>query len=165
MQLFCGGEKYITAEAILKCVPHVNLLQNSAGPFFPQADPNGDAGRGQTNPTGIDQWKAFQESKIVMTKGDTYTVSASTNGVFSGTHDPSKPSNKCLIWLMNGRGVFEPISSDSAAKENTFVWDHDTGTYFLRVNRYGADSQVKCWNIKIEHGSQATDWTPCPLDS
>ena len=153
MQLFGGGQKYITAETILKCVPHVNLLQNSAGPFFPQPVSGG---------TGVDQWQVFINSSVTLVKGETYTLSAATNGVFSSTHDPTKASNKCVIWI--GPPVNIVISGENTSV-NTFTWNGDTGTYPIRVNRYGVDSQVKCWNIKIEHGSQATDWAPCPLDS
>lgn len=161
MELFGGGQKYITAEAILKCVPHVNLLQNSAGPFSPQADPN--AGNyAQTDVNAIDQWQVFLNSTVTLVKGETYTVSAATNGVFSNTHDPSTASNKCVVWIGPSANV---VISGENTSANTFTWDTDTGTYPIRVNRYGKDSQVKCWNIKIEHGSQATDWTPCPLDS
>ena len=161
MQLYGGGQKYITAEAILKCVPHVNLLQNSAGPFFPRPDPNA-GGLAQWDVGSADQWQIFLNSTVTLVKGETYTVSAVTNGVFSSVHDPNTASNKCVIWI--GPPANTVISGENTSV-NTFTWDSDTGTYPFRVNRYGVDSQVKCWNVKIEHGSQATDWTPCPLDS
>ena len=162
MQLFGGGQKYITAEVILKCVPHVNLLQNSAGPFCPKPDPSGNMGMVQTDPAAIDQWQVFLNSTVTLVKGETYTVSAATNGVFSNNHDPSTASNKCVIWI--GPPINMVISGENTSA-NTFTWPADTGVYPLRVNRYGKDSTVKCWNVKIEHGNQATDWTPCPLDS
>lgn len=161
MELFCRGQKYITAEAILKCVPHVNLLQNSAGPFFPRSDPNAGS-LAQTGVGSTDQWQIFSNSTVTLVKGETYTLSAVTNGVFSSVHDPNKASNKCVIWIGVPANI---VVSGENVSANTFTWDSDTGTYPIRVNRYGTDSQVKCWNLKIEHGSQATDWTPCPLDS
>ncbi|MBW8037152.1 hypothetical protein E0700_02280 [Lactobacillus helveticus] len=160
MELFVEGQKYITAEAILKCVPHVNLLQNSAGPFFPQANPAANAA--QTDVNAIDQWQVFLNSTVTLVKGETYTLSAMTNGVFSNIHDPNNASNKCVIWI--GVPVNMVISGENVSA-NTFTWNSDTGTYPIRVNRYGKDSTVKCWNLKIEHGDQATSWTPCPLDS
>ena len=161
MQLFGGGQKYITAEAILKCVPHVNLLQNSAGPFFPQSDPNGMPLH-QPDTNAIDQWQIFPNSTVTLVKDETYTLSAVTNGVFSSVHDTNKASNKCLIWIGPPANI---VISGENVSANTFTWDSDTGTYPIRVNRYGKDSQVKCWNVKIEHGDQATSWTPCPLDN
>lgn len=148
------------AQTMLKCVPHVNLLKNSAGPFFPQVGP--DNTNGQPDANAIDQWQVFLNSTVTLVKGETYTVSAATNGVFSNNHDPNTASNKCVIWI--GPPISMVISGENTSA-NTFTWNSDTGTYPLRVNRYGKDSTVKCWNVKIEHGSQATDWTPCPLDS
>lgn len=162
MDLYVDGQKYITAEAILKCVPHVNLLQNSAGPFYPQPDPNGNGYYAPISGDGIDQFQNFKNSTVALVKGETYTFSATTNGVFSNTHDTSTTSNKCVIWIGNPANI---IISGENTSVNTFTWNSDTGTYPIRVNRYGKDSQVKCWNIKIEHGNQATSWTPCPLDS
>lgn len=147
-------------QTMLKCVPHVNLLQNSAGPFFPQPDPESNSQ--QTDVNAIDQWQVFLNSTVTLVKGETYTLSAATNGVFSNAHDPTKASNKCVIWI--GPPINMVISGENTSA-NTFTWNSDTGTYPLRVNRYDKDSTVKCWNVKIEHGSQATDWTPCPLDS
>lgn len=153
---------YVTKNALINCVPHVNLLQNSAGPFFPQASSNNTVQTGQTDVNATDQWQAFTNSTVTLVKGETYTVSAATNGVFSNKHDPNNASNKCVIWI--GAPANKVISGENTSA-NTFTWNSDTGTYPLRVNRYGKDSTVKCWNVKIEHGSQATDWTPCPLDS
>ena len=150
------------AKNLINYVPHVNLLQNSAGPFFPQAGSNNTDQTGQTDVNATDQWQAFTNSTVTLVKGETYTVSAATNGVFSNNHDPNNASNKCVIWI--GPPVNMVISGENTSA-NTFTWNSDTGTYPLRVNRYGKDSTVKCWNVKIEHGSQATDWTPCPLDS
>lgn len=150
------------AENLINYVPHVNLLRNSAGPFFPQPDPNNTDQTVSTDVNAIDQWQNFTKSTVTLVKGETYTFSATTNGIFSNVHDPSKASNKCVVWI--GKPANIAISGENTSV-NTFTWDSDTGTYPIRVNRYGADSTVKCWNLKIEHGNQATDWTPCPLDS
>ena len=150
------------AENLINYVPHVNLLRNSAGPFCPKPDPNNTDQTVQTDINSIDQWQNCLKSTVTLVKGETYTFSATTNGIFSNAHDPSKASNKCVAWI--GTPVNIIISGENVSV-NTFTWDSDTGTYPLRINRYGKDSTVKCWNLKIEHGNQATDWTPCPLDS
>lgn len=158
---FFNGDKLITLNELINCVPHVNLVQNSAGPFYPQANPNGNEGYFQTDPNAIDQWQVFTNSTLTLVKGETYTLSAMTNGVFSNTHDPTTASNKCIIWI--GPPANMVISGENASV-NTFTWNSDTGTYPIRVNRYGKDSEVKAWNIKIEKGSQASLWTPSPED-
>lgn len=158
---FFNGDKLITLNELINCVPHVNLVQNSAGPFYPQANPNGNEAYSQTDPDAIDQWQIFENSTVTLVKGETYTLSAMTNGIFSNTHDPSTASNKCVIWI--GLPVNIVISGENTSV-NTFTWNSDTGTYPIRVNRYGKDSEVKVWNIKIEKGNAATPWTPSPED-
>lgn len=152
-------KKYVSTEAVLNCVPHVNLLQNSAGPFYPQY--NSGSSAYQTDSNAIDQWQVFTNSTLTLVKGETYTLSATTNGVFSNTHDPNNVSNKCVIWIGPPANI---VISGENTTTNTFTWNNDTGVYPIRVNRYGKDSEVKAWNIKIEKGSTATPWTPSPED-
>lgn len=156
---FFNGDKLITLNELINCVPHVNLLSNSAGPFYPQANPNSSAT--QTDPNAIDQWQNFTNSTVTLVKGETYTLSATTNGVFSNTHDPNTASNKCVIWIGAPANI---VISGENTSVNTFTWNSDTDTYPIRVNRYGKDSEVKAWNVKIEKGSQASLWTPSPED-
>lgn len=132
-----------------------NLLYNSAGPFQPKSD-----GR-------IDNYQWFNSVTINMIQGQQYTVSGITNGIFSDYHDPSTESDRCVLWLCNyDRGVNQIISSNTTDHGTTFIWNHPTDMYTLRVNTYhpAEKNQIKAWNIKIESGNKKTDWTPAPED-
>ena len=133
-----------------------NLLLNSAGPFQPQND-----GR-------IDNYQVFNSSTIDMVQGQQYTISGSTNGTFSGVHNPENESDNCVLWLVTSSFTVATIVSDSnTAQGTTFTWENPTGMYYLRVNTYhpASTNKIKAWNIKIEKGNVATDWTPAPEDT
>lgn len=133
-----------------------NLLLNSAGPFQPKL-----GGR-------IDNYQWFDSVTINMIQGQQYTVSGATNGVFSDYHDPSTESDRCVLWLCHyNRGVNQIISSNTTNHGTTFIWNHPTDTYTLRVNTYhpASTNKIKAWNIKIEKGNVATDWSPAPEDT
>ena len=132
-----------------------NLLKNSAGPFQPTDT------RGTT-----DNYEWYQTTVVEMVQGQQYTLSASTNGVFSGDHTPGVESDKCILWLV-GSDASYIISDSNTAQGTTFTWKRPTGTYFLRVNVYhpASTNTIKAWNIKIERGNKATDWSPAPEDT
>ena len=133
-----------------------NLLKNSAGPFQPKSD-----GR-------IDNYQWFNSVTINMIQGHQYTVSGVTNGIFSDYHDTSTESDRCVLWLCHyDRGVSQIISSNTTGHGTTFIWNHPTDTYTLRVNTYhpASTNKIKAWNIKIESGNKKTDWAPAPEDT
>lgn len=133
-----------------------NLLKNSAGPFQPKSD-----GR-------IDNYQWFNSVTINMIQGNQYTVSGVTNGIFSDHHDSSTESDRCVLWLCHyDRGVNQIISSNTTGHGTTFIWNHPTDTYTLRVNTYhpASTNKIKVWNIKIESGNKKTDWSPAPEDT
>lgn len=150
-----NGIKIITATDLEKYAPNINLLRNSAGPFYPV----------NTDPNASDQWQQFIETTINLIKGEVYTISAQTNGTFSSNHNDFSIQNNCVLWLCNpNKDINEIVSSNTTANGTTFTWNNENGLYDLRVNRYGKDSPVKVWNVKIERGNHATSWTPSPLD-
>lgn len=145
-QVFAGNKEF-------SIVPQWNLLTNSKGPFHPVNDPN-----------GIDQWEEFENSRVDLIKGKVYTISAQTNGNFTDQDNGGVASNNCVLWLCDDHGINQIVSTTSTATGTTFTWNNPTGSYCLRVNRYGADSPVKAWNVKIEQGTVATDWIPAVSD-
>ena len=133
-----------------------NLLKNSAGPFQPKSDGS------------IDNYQWFNSVTINMIQGQQYTVSGVTNGIFSDYHDTSTESDRCVLWLCHyDRGVGQIISSNTTGHGTTFIWNHPTDTYTLRVNTYhpASTNKIKAWNIKIESGNKKTDWAPAPEDT
>ena len=131
-----------------------NLLKNSVGPFQPHTD----------HP--IDNYSEYHDSVVELVNGEQYTISGTTNGVFSQEHNPSQESDKCVLWLVDDAGINQIVSDENTAKGTTFTWNHPTKKYVLRVNTYhpGSTNQIKAWKIKIEKGNKATDWSPAPED-
>lgn len=132
-----------------------NLLKNSVGPFQPHTD----------HP--IDNYSEYHDSVVELVNGEQYTISGTTNGVFSQEHNPSQESDKCVLWLVDDAGINQIVSDENTAKGTTFTWNHPTKKYVLRVNTYhpGSTNQIKAWKIKIEKGNKATDWSPAPEDT
>lgn len=131
-----------------------NLLKNSVGPFQPHTD------------NRLDNYSEYHDSVVELVNGEQYTISGTTNGVFSQEHNPSQESDKCVLWLVDDAGINQIVSDENTAKGTTFTWNHPTKKYVLRVNTYhpGSTNQIKAWKIKIEKGNKATDWSPAPED-
>ena len=134
----------------------VNLLTNSQGPFRPT--------QVIATQSVSDNYVIYNTSTIDMIQGQTYTVSARTNGVWSGTHDTSVESDKCVLWLTDSANISEIITADTMP--HTFTWNYPTKAYYLRVNAYhhGADNPIYAEKVKIERGSVATPYSPAPED-
>ncbi len=92
-------------------------------------------------------------------QGKTYTLQAMTD-VPWGTH-PS--TGKATIWLNSGsyNRCFD-VNGMSGSNSWTFVHTGTTGDYTIRVNGYSKVTSF--WDMKIESGNRATDWTPAPED-
>lgn len=134
--------------------PQWNLLTDSSGPFQPQT--------GTT-----DNQLIYQNSKIYLVKGKTYTLSAKTNGSFTNVHDNTHENNNCTIWVTDSismTGNYAIISNSATSTGTTFGWSLPTGNYLLRVNTYRKDNSIKAWNIKIEEGNTPTPWMPAIAD-
>ena len=135
--------------------PQWNLVTNGKGPFQPQLNV-------------LDNNQIYDYTNVYMIQGQTYTLSAQTNGAFSHTHETRSENNYCTIWLIKDEhyrpNSFEIISDTDTSTGTTFVWDLPTGNYHIRVNGYRKDNSTKAWNIKIEKGNHATEWLPAIAD-
>lgn len=133
-----------------------NLLRGSKGEFKPDS-----------KPTGFDNQVLYvQSTSIDLVKGEKYLISAKTDGVFSNDHNGNRESDNVVLWLMDKTVTNYQIVSDSntGTTGTIFIWNKPTGTYHLRVNTYHKDARKKVWEVKVEQGTIATDWSPAPED-
>ena len=128
-----------------------NLLKGSKGPFLPDRKPanfdNNVLYAGQTS--------------IYMEQGQEYIISAKTDGNFTAHHDGNKESDNVVLWIMDKNVRNYQIVSDlkTGTTGTKFVWDKPTGIYHLRVNTYHKETTKSVWDVKIEKGTLATDWS------
>ncbi len=134
-----------------------NLLRGSKGEFKPDS-----------KPTDFDNQTLYVQSTFIdLVKGEKYLISAKTNGVFSNDHNGNRESDNVVLWLMDKTVTNYQIVSDSntGTTGTIFIWNKPTGTYHLRVNTYHKDVRKKVWEVKVERGTIATDWSPAPEDT
>lgn len=156
MSLMFDGKKITFLNELANYVPHINLLSGTNTEFYPI---------NQDDPENIDQYEVYKSTSIHLVKGETYTVSAKTNGIFTDIHDTSKPNDNCVIRITTSNEPGIAIISDAnTSTGTTFTWNKNTGDYCVRINKYGKNSKVKVWDLKIEKGTTATPWTPSPED-
>lgn len=134
-----------------------NLLKGSKGPFLPDRKPanfdNNVLYAGQTS--------------IYMEQGQEYIISAKTNGNFTAHHDGNKESDNVVLWIMDKDVRNYQIVSDlkTGTTGTKFIWNKPTGVYHLRVNTYHKNAAKSVWDVKVEKGTLATDWSPAPEDT
>ena len=134
----------------------VNLLKGGKGPFKPDKKPG-----------NFDNNNLYRdETEIYLKQGETYIISAETDGIFSSNHSPNAESDLVVLWIMNKSvTIYQIVSnSDTAGKGTVFVWTKQTGVYHLRVNTYHKSSVKSVWNVKIEKATIRTDFSESPED-
>lgn len=134
-----------------------NLLKGSKGPFLPDR-----------KPANFDNAILYAgNTSIYMEQGQEYIISAKTDGNFTAHHDGTKESDNVVLWIMD-KDVrnYQIVSNLKTGTTGTkFVWDKPTGIYHLRVNTYHKEATKSVWDVKIEKGNVATDWSPAPEDT
>jgi len=134
-----------------------NLLKGSKGPFLPDR-----------KPANFDNNVLYAEqTSIYMEQGQEYIISAKTNGNFTAHHDGNKESDNVVLWIMDKNVRNYQIISDLKTGRigSKFVWNRPSGIYHLRVNTYHRVATKSVWDVKIEKGNVATDWSPAPEDT
>ena len=134
----------------------INLVRFSKGKFQPKRN-------------AIDNY-VYDVAYALLETGQTYTVSARTNGVFTATHNEettSVESNKAAMWVSSPDGSNLKVISDAntATTGTTFVWDGQSGWCPIRVNGYKADNSTWISHIQIERGTKKTDWKQSIYDT
>ena len=133
-----------------------NLLKGSKGPFMPDR-----------KPANFDNSTLYVgNTSIYMEQGQEYIVSAKTDGNFTAHHDGTKESDNVVLWIMDKDVRNYQIVSDlnTGTTGTKFVWNRPTGIYHLRVNSYHKEATKSVWDVKIEKGTVATDWSPAIED-
>ena len=134
-----------------------NLLRGSKGPFLPDR-----------KPANFDNAILYAgNTSIYMEQGQEYIVSAKTDGTFTAHHDGNKESDNVVLWIMDKDVRNYQIVSDlkTGTTGTKIIWDKPTGIYHLRVNTYHKEATKSVWDVKIEKGNVATDWSPAPEDT
>ena len=133
-----------------------NLLRGSKGPFLPDR-----------KPANFDNNILYVgNTSIYMEQGQEYIISAKTDGNFTAHHDGKKESDNVVLWIMDKDIRNYQIVSDlkTGTTGTKFIWDKPTGIYHLRVNTYHKEAVKSVWDVKIEKGNIATDWSPAIED-
>ena len=134
-----------------------NLLRGSKGPFMPDR-----------KPANFDNHILYSDqTSIYMEQGQEYIISAKTDGVFSSIHNGSAESDNVVLWIVekNYRSYRVVSDATTGTSGTKFVWDKPTGIYHLRVNTYHKETTKSVWDVKIEKGTLATDWSPAVEDT
>lgn len=134
-----------------------NLLKGSKGPFLPDR-----------KPANFDNAVLYAgQTSIYMEQGQEYIISAKTDGNFTAHHDGNKESDNVVLWIMDKDVRNYQIVSDlkTGTTGTKIIWDKPTGIYHLRVNTYHKEATKSVWDVKIEKGNVATDWSPAPEDT
>lgn len=134
-----------------------NLLKGSKGPFLPDR-----------KPANFDNNVLYAEqTSIYMEQGQEYIVSAKTDGTFTAHHDGNKESDNVVLWIMDKDVRNYQIVSDlkTGTTGTKIIWNKPTGIYHLRVNTYHKEATKSVWDVKIEKGTLATDWSPAIEDT
>lgn len=134
-----------------------NLLKGSKGPFLPDR-----------KPANFDNNVLYAgNTSIYMEQGQEYIISAKTDGTFTAHHDGNKESDNVVLWIMDKDVRNYQIVSDlkTGTTGTKITWNKPTGIYHLRVNTYHKEATKSVWDVKIEKGNVATDWSPAPEDT
>lgn len=134
-----------------------NLLKGSKGPFLPDR-----------KPANFDNNVLYaKQTSVHMEQGQEYIISAKTDGNFTAHHDGNKESDNVVLWIMDKDIRNYQIVSDlkTGTTGTKIIWNKPTGIYHLRVNTYHREATKSVWDVKIEKGTLATDWSPAPEDT
>ena len=134
-----------------------NLLKGSKGPFMPDR-----------KPANFDNNILYVgNTSIYMEQGQEYIISAKTDGNFTAHHNGTKESDNVVLWIMDKAVRNYQIVSDlnTGTRGTKIVWNKPTGIYHLRVNTYHKEAIKSVWDVKVEKGNVATDWSPSPEDT
>lgn len=119
-----------------------------------------------TTGTSDDAYLYLDGASAYLEKGKIYTLQAVCDLPWSTAHGSGAGAGKGTIWIASSDRKYHRVFVGDGVTSGRYAWtfthEGDGGAYNIRVNGYA--KATKFWDIKIESGNKATDWTPAPED-
>lgn len=127
----------------------------------------GSAGWTKANPaksTNAADGYAYIGGKVYLENGKTYTLQAVSDSVWATGHGGQ--TGKATIWLHGLGDGFHRVFCGDGKTSGRYTWTfvHTSATQNCEIRINGYSKVTSFWDIKIESGNKATDWTPAPED-
>lgn len=127
----------------------------------------GSAGWTKANPaksTNAADAYAYIGGKVYLENGKTYTLQAVSDSVWATGHGGQ--TGKATIWLHGLGDGFHRVFCGDGKTSGRYTWTfvHTSATQNCEIRINGYSKVTSFWDIKIESGNIATDWTPAPED-
>lgn len=131
-----------------------NLLTGSAG--WTKANP----AKSTNAPDGY----AYIGGRAYLENGKTYTLQAVSDSVWATGHGGQ--TGKATIWIHGLGDGFHRVFCGDGKTSGRYTWTfvHTSATQNCEIRINGYSKITSFWDIKIESGNKATDWTPAPED-
>lgn len=132
-----------------------NLLTGSAG--WTKANP----AKSTNAPDGY----VYIGGRAYLENGKTYTLQAVSDSVWATGHGGQ--TGKATIWIHGLLGDdFHRVFCGDGITSGRYTWTfvHTSATQNCEIRINGYSKITSFWDIKIESGNKATDWTPAPED-
>lgn len=132
-----------------------NLLTGSAG--WTKANP----AKSTNAPDGY----VYIGGRAYLENGKTYTLQAVSDSVWATGHGGQ--TGKATIWIHGLLGDdFHRVFCGDGVTSGRYTWTfvHTSATQNCEIRINGYSKITSFWDIKIESGNKATDWTPAPED-
>lgn len=132
-----------------------NLLTGSAG--WTKANP----AKSTNAPDGY----VYIGGRVYLENGKTYTLQAVSDSVWATEHGDQ--TGKATIWIHGLLGDdFHRVFCGDGITSGRYTWTfvHTSATQNCEIRINGYSKITSFWDIKIESGNKATDWTPAPED-
>ena len=127
----------------------------------------GSAGWTKANPaksTNAADGYAYIGGKVYLENGKTYTLQAVSDSVWATGHGGQ--TGKATIWLHGLEDGFHRVFCGDGKTSGRYTWTfvHTSATQNCEIRINGYSKVTSFWDIKIESGNKATDWTPAQED-
>lgn len=127
----------------------------------------GSAGWTKANPaksTNAADAYAYIGGRAYLENGKTYTLQAVSDSVWATGHGGQ--TGKATIWIHGLGDGFHRVFCGDGKTSGRYTWTfvHTSATQNCEIRINGYSKITSFWDIKIESGNKATDWTPAPED-